>query len=356
MWYTHKEQITRSGFWFSCSGGANLIAPLVNYGMGSITGGPLEAWQYMYLFAGGITLLWSFVIFIVLPDSPVNASGFTELEKSMILQRIRANNSGVANRKIKPKQVIECFTSATFWGLMLTTILLNVTVGPVVSFGSLIFKGMGFTKFESLLMNMPVGALAVILVNGSAFMGRHLKDARHYIIVAACLVVVMGAALLYVIPVPRSYEPCASETDIFFDTDSRWQLPTSNRGGRIAGFYLLNFFAVAGIQCIGLATSNVSGFTKKATFAAGFFVSYCIGNIIGPLMFSQYVLLPQFYAYTDRHIGMTHLGTIGGSKESSFASLPALSQPCSFGSTLPGQTKSENGSMVQRELSMAWKI
>lgn len=64
-----------------------------------------------------------------------------------------------------------------------------------------------------------------------------------------------------------------------------WKLPSSNTGGRIAGFYLLNFFSSAWVQCIGLGTSNVAGYTKKAVYAAGTFIGYSLGNIVGPLMF-----------------------------------------------------------------------
>lgn len=57
------------------------------------------------------------------------------------------------------------------------------------------------------------------------------------------------------------------------------------RAGRIVGFYLINFFSSAWVQCIGMGTSNVAGHTKKAVYAAGTFVGYSLGNIVGPLMF-----------------------------------------------------------------------
>lgn len=69
------------------------------------------------------------------------------------------------------------------------------------------------------------------------------------------------------------------------DLDHRWKLPTSNRAGRIVGFYLLNFFSSASVQCVGLGTANVAGYTKKTITAAGLFVGYSAGNIIGPELF-----------------------------------------------------------------------
>jgi hypothetical protein len=68
-----------------------------------------------------------------------------------------------------------------------------------------------------------------------------------------------------------------------------WKLPASQRAARIIGYYLINFFSFAWVQCIAMGTSNVAGHTKKATMAAGTFVGFALGNIIGPLTFSAYV-------------------------------------------------------------------
>jgi MFS family permease len=52
LWYTHAEQVSRSSWWYSFSGGSLLVSPLINYGLGHINGGALEPWQYMYFIAG----------------------------------------------------------------------------------------------------------------------------------------------------------------------------------------------------------------------------------------------------------------------------------------------------------------
>lgn len=70
----------------------------------------------------------------------------------------------------------------------------------------------------------------------------------------------------------------------FTDDRDSWQL--HGNAGRLVGFYLMNFFSFAYVQVIGLGTCNVAGYTKRATTAASVFVSYCIGSIIGPLMFN----------------------------------------------------------------------
>ncbi|KAM5350826.1 hypothetical protein ACJ41O_007331 [Fusarium nematophilum] len=67
--------------------------------------------------------------------------------------------------------------------------------------------------------------------------------------------------------------------------DYQWKVPSSMPAGRIVGLYLINFFAACWLQAISLGTSNVAGYSKKDAYAAGIWVEYCFGNIIGPLLF-----------------------------------------------------------------------
>lgn len=54
---------------------------------------------------------------------------------------------------------------------------------------------------------------------------------------------------------------------------------------RLAGIWLSNIFAADIPMALSLITSNVGGFTKKATVSAMMFIGYCVGNIIGPQFF-----------------------------------------------------------------------
>ncbi|KAL2807915.1 hypothetical protein BJX63DRAFT_436568 [Aspergillus granulosus] len=49
----------------------------------------------------------------------------------------------------------------------------------------------------------------------------------------------------------------------------------------------MNFFSFVYVQVIGLGTASVGGHTKKTTYSAGIFIGYCVGNLIGPLLFDD---------------------------------------------------------------------
>lgn len=210
IWYTHSEQVMRSGWWYSFSGGSLLVSPLINYGLGHITGGSLHPWQYMYLFAGGVTFFWGVALWWLFPDGPQDAKGFTEEERRMLLERIRANNAGVENNHFRFYQVKEALMDYQFWGIMVLSLVTSTGSGVVTTFGSIVFNGMGFNTFVSLLMNLPIGALAFICILGSAYLGRVLPNARFHVLAASCLPVILGCALLYVLPVPPTEISCPS--------------------------------------------------------------------------------------------------------------------------------------------------
>lgn len=62
-------------------------------------------------------------------------------------------------------------------------------------------------------------------------------------------------------------------------------LPKHDKWGRWVGILLLGPFASSIPVSLSLITSNVGGFTKKATVSAMLFIAYCTGNIIGPQLF-----------------------------------------------------------------------
>lgn len=112
--YTKREQALRMGIWYSCTGFAAIVSPLINYAFGLIQGGASN-WHYMYYFAGAITITWGMLILIVLPPDPVRAKGFDRREKYILVARLRSNNSGVRNTHFKLDQVKELLLDVKFW-------------------------------------------------------------------------------------------------------------------------------------------------------------------------------------------------------------------------------------------------
>ncbi|GFP59123.1 hypothetical protein ACSS6W_007790 [Trichoderma asperelloides] len=260
MWYTKQEQVLRSSIWFSFSGGSLLISPVINFGLAHIQSSRLNPWQIMYLFAGGLSFFWGIALLFIFPDTPEHAKGFTESERERVIERTRLNNAGTTNTKVKLYQITEALFEFQFWAIIVLSLLSCTGAAVVTQFASIVFNGMGFDAYTSLLLNLPTGAMAFICVLGSGYLGRNWNNGRFYIISLSCLPVILGCSLI-------------------------WKV--DNRGAKIFGFYFLNFFSAAWVQCIGLGTSNAGGYTKKSVYAAGTFIGYSLGNVMGSLLFDQ---------------------------------------------------------------------
>lgn len=65
---------------------------------------------------GVAILLW-------LPDSPVHAKRLSEEEKIAVLERVRDDQGGTENKKVKFEQIKEAVTDLRTWLIVLTTLL-----------------------------------------------------------------------------------------------------------------------------------------------------------------------------------------------------------------------------------------
>ncbi|EXJ66150.1 uncharacterized protein A1O5_10766 [Cladophialophora psammophila CBS 110553] len=225
-WYKKNEQAFRMGIWYCCTGYISIFSPLVNYGLGHITGGTLAPWQYMFLFAGALTVLWSFVIFYKLPGDPITAKGFTERERYIAVARVRSNNTGVRNVHFKPGQVLEGLLDAKFWLIFAMAFLMMIANGPQSTYQAIIVAGFGFSSLNSLLLLMPFGFIIGSIELGAPYLAYKIPNIRTYLIV------------LYVLSMT-------------------------------------------------LSIANTAGYTKRSFVSAAMFIGYCLGNVIGPILFKS---------------------------------------------------------------------
>lgn len=56
---------------------------------------------------------------VFVPDSPVTATQWADREKQPAVERLRDNQTGVENKKMKPKQILEAFLNWKVWAFFL---------------------------------------------------------------------------------------------------------------------------------------------------------------------------------------------------------------------------------------------
>ncbi|KIW19436.1 hypothetical protein PV08_00008 [Exophiala spinifera] len=260
-WYKKSEQSFRQGLWFSAAAMVAIPAPLINYGFGK-THGSLSPWRYMYIFAGSLTTVWSFQIFFFMEPDPVHAKRLSEREKFIAVSRLRSNNTGVKNTHFKSWQVRELLCGAQFWLLFFIALLMNTASSVSTVFLPILIRAMGFTSLNALLLTIPIGVVGTITTLGlTATLGFLASRNLRLRALTVCAIFMLLAVLLV------------------------WQLPLSDRGGRLFALYWINWFPAAYSILMNVAMINTAGYTKRTLTSAGMFVGYCIGNFVTPFTF-----------------------------------------------------------------------
>jgi MFS family permease len=252
-WYKKREQTLRIGAWYSATGYAAAISPLVNYGLGHIPGGRLNSWQYMYIVAGAVTIMWSFIVLAYIPSDPGSAEGFDERERHIATSRVIENNAGARCRHLNKSQVWEAICDIKFWLLFSTAFLMMIANGPVSSFIPIIISGFGFSQLNSLLLTLPAGIVIGTLELVVPYIACHIDNIRAWLIVI-CQCGTIAASLLL------------------------WLLPRDEKGGLLFACYILASYSGGYVVLMGLQVANTAGYTKRSVTSAGLFAGYCLGE------------------------------------------------------------------------------
>lgn len=137
-WYARKDQPLRMGFWFAFNGIAQIVGGLLAYGLGHIDVPGIASWKWMFLVLGALSILWSIVLLLTLPDSQMTARFFSDEERRAAVEMVRGNNTGIHNKTFKWAQMIEAFLDIKVWAFVLLTFLCNVPNSiATVSFSAL---------------------------------------------------------------------------------------------------------------------------------------------------------------------------------------------------------------------------
>lgn len=131
----------------------------------------------------------------------------------------------------------------------------DTQAGGISNFFSELIESFGYTADESLLYGTPAGAVEVVTLVITGFLGQRYGHRVGWGMVGIAL-----ALLGFLIIV------C---------------LPLSNNTGRLIGYYLSQAAPAGFVALLSLVGSNVAGYTKKTTVAALYLIGYCVGNIIG---------------------------------------------------------------------------
>ncbi|RMX85100.1 hypothetical protein D0869_04082 [Hortaea werneckii] len=290
MWYKRDEQPRRVGTWYIGVGCASIIGSLMSFGFQHYDGDDFSSWQIMFLVIGLITICVGVVVILLLPDNPMS-SRLSHAEKVAAVERLRENQTGIENKHFKPSQVLQLAKDPQAWLLALITTAASIPNGAVGSFQSILISSFGFTDYETTLLQIPGGVIAVISVLTATNIAGKFNARGLNIIAWSAIGGILGGSLLAFLPDSNRSGKLAGNVrgENLPQTCSR---TTSVADNEAVGNMLtkvkqyLTHVVGAFLPCAySFSAANHAGHTKKVSMNALLLMSFCLGNILGPLTF-----------------------------------------------------------------------
>ncbi|KAJ5761993.1 Major facilitator superfamily domain general substrate transporter [Penicillium nucicola] len=259
MWYTKKEQPTRTAICFAVF--STLITGTVSYGIGH-SNTSVAPWRLLFFVFGPATILWGIILLVFLPDSPLKDGFMKGKQRFIAISRVKGNMTGIENKIFKWYQVREAFLDYKTYALFLFYLCSNVPLGGLSTFAAQIVSGLGYSSLETTLLGMPTGMFQTFAGLLVAIPQIWLKNMRCLTSALCCLIPLACSIIIR-------------------------RLPNDNMTGKLVSYYFFFFFWGPYATVLSLPMANVSGYTKRLTVNGCVFVAYCIAMIIGPQLFIE---------------------------------------------------------------------
>lgn len=215
------------------------------------------------MFVGLITIITAPFVWWFLEDDIKTARFLTEYERAQAVERLRANQTGIGSRDFKWDHVIEVFLEPKTYLWIGIALLLNVGAAVTNTFGPLILNSLGFDKYLTSLLNMPFGAVQIIIILLASYAAQKARI-KSVILFVLILPVIAGLVILYVLPHTGG-----------------------NEAALLVGYYLLAFLFGGNPLIVSWIVGNTAGTTKKSIIMSLYNAGSSAGNIVGPLLFDS---------------------------------------------------------------------
>ncbi|KAJ9149497.1 Thiamine pathway transporter THI73 [Pleurostoma richardsiae] len=260
MWWRRGEQTMRTMYWNAMNGVTFIVGSLFTYGLGHIHSDKLFKYQIVFLFCGLLTVAYGALVLVLMPDSPMEAKYLREREKVVAVERLRANQMGVASRQWRWDHALETLLDMKTWCWFVAIVSISIASGGISTFGSLIVKSFGYSSFETILFNIPFGVIQVIAIIGSGWLATRFQR-KGLVIAGVSVLPTIGTILMLTVP-------------------------REQKGVLLFGYYLVSCLAAITPMLYAWQAQNTGGDTKKKCTSAMVFIGMCTGNVIGPLLYS----------------------------------------------------------------------
>ncbi|CDO95331.1 unnamed protein product [Kluyveromyces dobzhanskii CBS 2104] len=257
MFYNKREQPFRMCTFLSMNGVATMVGALLAYALGHSSNTALKPWKLIFLVFGIMNLVWSAIFLYIAPDSPANAKFLTHEEKLKVIDHVSKNQMGLKDTSVKKDQVKEAMCDWNNYILAIIGLGCGVINGSTSNFISSMIKGFGFSGLNATLLQLPTGAIELVVVFSAGMVALFTKkNVRVILLFLTCIPTLAALIGIRLIPL-----------------DQKWAL--------VGCCWLLYIIGGPVIMCWILINVTVAGSSKISTVRILWFLCYTGGNICG---------------------------------------------------------------------------
>lgn len=198
-WYRSDEMGKPIMWMFGFQNCSGIVGAVLAYGISYMDGlGGLSAWKWVYLLEGIVTILFSFVVYFVLPDYPKSQrsnSWLTPREQDYLEARLSENAPKTDDAEFDKSEILASLRNPRTYSFMLSQILLNFGGYGLSWQLPTVTTNLGFAGLpRNQLLNIPPAAASVLAI---IFSGWFLS--RAYLTRPAYVMWICGGALTFFI-------------------------------------------------------------------------------------------------------------------------------------------------------------
>ncbi|KAH8106299.1 MFS general substrate transporter [Cristinia sonorae] len=263
MWYTREEQALVIGAFYSMNGFQQCVGGLIAYGIAQINNAALKNWQILFTLLGALTVVWGLFVLWWLPDSPMRARCWSKEDRLLMAERVRKNETGIQNREFKMYQAIEALLDPTVWAIVGISFTNALPTGGLGAFSNIILKAFGFTRLQTYLLAIAQGVIIMSFLFSAAYLSKRYNNKLIF-------------AFLFTLP-------NVAGTIVFLTVPTT----ASTKVGLLLAFYCTQGFGAVAVLNLAIMSGNVAGRSKQVVATSLTFISWAVGNAIGPQVFQD---------------------------------------------------------------------
>ncbi|KIK93186.1 hypothetical protein PAXRUDRAFT_829222 [Paxillus rubicundulus Ve08.2h10] len=252
MWYPKYQYQYRLALFSGAATMAGALTGFLAFPLGHMGGvGGLEAWSWLFILSGIVTIVIALLAAVVMVDYPSTAKFLTKEQRSFVIQKRRRDTlQDQDDGQHAAQQVWEAFTDWQVWTLSVVLMSLAAPVYGIAYFLPTLIKDFGYSLAITQLLTIPPYVVATIAIVSFAHYSDKIKLRWPFIFAAQCMSL-MGY-LINILDVPS--------------------------GVKYFGLYLCILGSSGGCGAITWLANNLGGKYKRAT---GMAVQVTVGNMGG---------------------------------------------------------------------------